>query len=133
MGGKGNGDCVNTNLLLNETGNLSRTVEQFWAMESYGTVSKGSVSLKPLQEQRALKHLKNTVEYKNNRYTVRNLWKENQPSLPFNKSVALSRFSSLEKKFERDPEFANKYKETINEYINKGHAVRLTQESKSRI
>ena len=133
MGGKGNGDCVNTNLLLNETGNLSRTVEQFWAMESYGTVSKGSVSLKPLQEQRALKHLENTVEYKNNRYTVRNLWKENQPSLPFSKSVALSRFSSLEKKFERDPEFANKYKETINEYVNKGHAVRLTQENSKNV
>ena len=70
---KKNGDRVNTNLLLNETDNLSRTVEQFWAMESHGTVSKGSVSLKPLQEQRALKHLENTIEYKNNRYTIENL------------------------------------------------------------
>ena len=132
MGGKGNGDCVNTNLLLNEVDNLSRTVEQFWAMESYGTVSKDSVPLKPLQEQRALKHLENTVEYKNNRYTVGNLRKENQPSLPFNRSLALSRFSSLEK-FERNPEFANKYKETINEYVNKGHAVKLTQENSKNV
>ena len=75
MRGKGNGDCVNTNLLLNETDNLSRTAEQFWAMKSYGTVSKDSISLKPLQEQEALKHLENTVEYKNNRYTVGNLWR----------------------------------------------------------
>ena len=66
------------------------------------------------------------VEYKNNRFTVRNLWKENQPSLQFNKSLALSRFSSLEKKFEQNPEFTNKYKDTINDYVNKNHAVKLT-------
>ena len=47
MGGKGNSHCVNTNLILNEADNLSRTVEQFWAMESYGTVSKDSISPKP--------------------------------------------------------------------------------------
>ena len=133
MGGKGNGDCVNTNLLLNETDNLSRRVEQFWVMESYGTVSNDSVSLKSLREQRTLKHLENTVEYKKNRYTVGNLWKENQPSLPFNKPLALSRFSSLEKKFERNSEFANKYKEAINEYVDKGHAVKLTQENSKNV
>ena len=83
-------------------------------MESYGMVTtlcmtKDSISLKPLQEQKALKHLKNMVEYRY-RYTVRNLSKENWPSLPFNKLLALSRFNSLEKKFEQT-EFANKYKE----------------------
>ena len=45
--------------------------------------------------------------YKNNRYTVRNLWKENQPSLPFNKPLALSRISSLEEKFEQNPPSQN--------------------------
>ena len=70
MGGKKNGPCVNTNLLLNKTDKLSQTVEQFWAIESYGTVSKDGISLKPLQRQKTLKHLENTVEHKNNRYTV---------------------------------------------------------------
>ena len=88
------------NLSDNLTDNLSQTVPQFWAMESYGTVSEHSVSLKRLHKQRALKNLENTVEYKNNRYTVGNVLKENQPSLPFKKPLALSRFSSLEKKFE---------------------------------
>ena len=73
------------------------------------------------------------VEYKNNRFTVRNLWKENQPSLQFNKSLALSRFSSLEKKFEQNPEFTNKYKDTINDYVNKNHAVKLTQEKSKNV
>ena len=47
VGGQENSDCVNTNMILNETDNSSRTVEQFWAMESYGTISKVSISLKP--------------------------------------------------------------------------------------
>ena len=47
--------------------------------------------------------------------------------------LALSRFSSLEKKFERNPEFANKYKETINDYVNKGHAVKLSQEKSKNV
>ena len=104
--------------------NLSQTVEQFWAIESYGTVGKNSISIKPLQE-----HIENTVEYKNNRYTVENLWKENQPSLPFNKELALSRVSYLEKKIERNPQFANKCNETINDYVNKGHADKLRKKN----
>lgn len=48
MGGKGNGDCVHSNFLLNEKEILSRTVEQLWAMESYGTVkSIRNISKRP--------------------------------------------------------------------------------------
>ena len=100
-------------------------------MESYGTVSKDSISLKPLQEQKVLKHLENTVEYKDYKYTVGNLWKENQ--LPFNKPLAWSRYSSLKKKFERNSEVAKKYKETINSYINKDHAVKPSQEKSKNV
>ena len=73
-------------------------------MESYGMVSKDSISLKPLQERaKGSETSQKYSGYKNNRYNVRNLWKENQPSLPFNKPLALSRFSSLEEKFEQNP------------------------------
>ena len=40
----------------------------------------------------------------------------------------MSRFHSLEKKFKRHPEFAEKYKNTLNDYINKGNAVKLSLE-----
>ena len=113
--------------------NLSRTVEQFWAMERYETVSKDSIWLKSLHQQKALKDLENTFKYKTNRYTVGNLWQENQPLLPFKKPLAVSRFSSLEKKLRRHPEFANKYKDTTNDYVNKGHSVKLTQEKSKNI
>ena len=40
----------------------------------------------------------------------------------------MSRFHSLEKKFKQHTEFAKKYKNTLNHYINKGHAVKLSLE-----
>ena len=40
----------------------------------------------------------------------------------------MSRFHSLEKKFKQHPEFASKYKNTVNDYISKGHAVKLLPE-----
>ena len=45
----------------------------------------------------------------------------------------MSRFHSLEKKFKQHPEFVEKYKTTVNDSINKGHAVKLSpQEAKHR-
>ena len=98
---------------------------------NYETVNKDSILLKPLQEQKALKHLENT---KKKTDTLSEIYgKKNQASLSFNKPLALSRFSSLEKKFEKNPEFANKYKEIINDYVNKGHAVKLSEEKSRKV
>ena len=36
-------------------------------------------------------------------------------------------------KFEQNREFANKYKETINEYLKIGHAVKLRQEKSKNV
>ena len=59
--------------------------------------------------------------------------KENQPSLECNKPLALSRFSYLDKKFEQNHKITNKYKETINDYVNKGQAVKLLQEKSKNV
>ena len=40
----------------------------------------------------------------------------------------MSRFHSLEKKFKQHPEFDKKYKNTVYDNINKGHAVNLSPE-----
>ena len=45
----------------------------------------------------------------------------------------MSRFHSLEKKFKQHPEFAEKYKSAVKDYISKGHAVILSpEEAKDR-
>ena len=128
LGGKSKTNYVRTNFMVTEAELLSNTVERFWLLESYGTCQKDDVSVLPLQERKALETLENTVQFADNHYSVGLLWKENQPILPYNKSLALSRFHSLEKKFKRHPEFAEKCKNTLNDYINKGNAVKLSLE-----
>ena len=44
----------------------------------------------------------------------------------------MSRFFGLEKRFKRDPLLAEKYKETVNQYIEKGHATKLTNDTASQ-
>ena len=51
---------------------------------------------------------------------------KNKPTLPYNKNSTLSRFHSLEKKFKQHSDFAEKCKNTVNDYINEGHAVKLS-------
>ena len=133
LGGKNGTNCVRRNFMVKETELLSNTVEKFWSLESYGTCQKDDVSVLPLQEQKALGTLENTIQFVDNHYSVGLLWKENKPTLPYNKSLALSRFHSLEKKFKQHPEFAEKYKSAVKDYISKGHAVILSpEEAKDR-
>ena len=47
---------------------------------------------------------------------------------PNNKAVAVKRLDSLKKKFEKDPEYADKYRKVMEELINLEFAVKLTEE-----
>ena len=48
--------------------------------------------------------------------------------LPNNQNLAEKRFQSLENKFAKNPEFAELYRKQINEYIDLGHAAKLTND-----
>jgi hypothetical protein len=54
------------------------------------------------------------------------MWSTDNPQLPDNRTVALSRLFALERRFNRDPEFATKYQAVLEDYINLGHARLLT-------
>lgn len=101
--------------MVNETELLLNTVKRFWSLESYGTFQKDDVSLLPFQGRNVLETLENSVQFVDNHYSLELLWKENKPTLPYNKSVALKRFHSLENKFKQHPEFAEKYNSTVND------------------
>ena len=44
--------------------------------------------------------------------------------------MVISRMSSLERKFEKQPPLKSIYVKTITEYIEKGHASKLTYKAK---
>ena len=87
--------------MVKETEYLSNTVGRFWSLKSYGTYQKDDASVLPLQEQKALETLKNTIHFVEN-YLVLDYY-ENKINQPYTKSLTLSMFhplyDSLEKKF----------------------------------
>ena len=115
LGEKSRTVYVGTNLMVNETELLLNTVKRFWSLESYGPFQKDDVFLLPFQGRNVLETLENSVQFVDNHYSLELLWKENKPTLPYNKSVALKRFHSLENKFKQHPEFAEKYNSTVND------------------
>ena len=84
--------------------NLENLVERFWDIEGYGTVSKRDPKVLPKGDKRAVDILAKTTKKENNRYSVGLLWKEDTVTLPNNRSMAISRMISLEKKFDRQPD-----------------------------
>ena len=59
-------------------------------------------------------------------HSVGLFWKEHR--FPFNRDLAIMRLKSSENKFKKDPEFHKTCKKTIKDYINKGHASKLSLE-----
>ena len=106
---------------------LNENVEKFWKVESYSTLRINERNFLPKDEQRAYDILETTTQNINNRYEVGMLWKSENPSLQNNRSLAVARLLHLEKKFKKDPVFAESYKTTINDYITQGHASKLPE------
>ena len=70
-----------------------------------------------------------TTHVSNNHYTIGLLWKDSDVTLPNNRPLAVSRFLSLENKLNKKSELKKPYTDTIRDYINKGHATKLTPEN----
>ena len=54
------------------------------------------------------------------------LWKNDDPQLPNNRKIAEARLSSLRRKFQKDPELESKYRRTMQDYIDRGYARKLS-------
>ena len=116
---------VNSNRISVNSKHLENRTENFWKIDSYGITKDANPSFA-------------NTKWKNSRIYFRknsnkNWWSlffgtimENEvPNLLNNRSLALSRFLSLEKKFKNNLEFEAQYQKTIKEYIEKRHATKL--------
>lgn len=106
---------------------LHQQVEKFWDSEShrFGNIDDSCDSR---EDRRALEILNTTTKLKNGRYEVGLLWRNRNPQLPNNRSLAERRLQQLKRRFDRSPEFAKQYEAVMNDYIAKGYAVKLSAE-----
>ena len=112
------------------TSNIDKLIQKFWNVESYSILTKKDPTLLPKNDVHTLQILESTTTKEKDRYSVRLLWRNDKPILPYNRNMAISRMLSLERKFEKQPSLKSKYVETINEYNGKVHARKLPHKAR---
>ncbi|XP_057377898.1 uncharacterized protein LOC130699710 [Daphnia carinata] len=114
-----------------EERSLSELVGRFWRLESKDSMQPPT--LMSAEDRRGEEILKRTIKYIENHHQADLMWKTDNPELLDHHSMALSRLFQIERRFKRDPSYAKRYNDVIQEYINLGHARLLsTEEAKRR-
>jgi len=99
-------------------------IERFWSTESFG-VTPTEVTKYTAKEQRALDILESTFKNLGGKCQVGFPWATDNPYFPNNRDVALRAFEQLERRFERDPEYAKMFDVQIQEYISLNFVKRI--------
>jgi len=82
-----------------------------------------------LEDRRAKEIMDKSITVVDGHYQVGLPWKYDTVDLPNNRCMAVKRINLLKKRLQRDSELLKKYTETMEMYIAKGHAVRVTEEA----
>jgi hypothetical protein len=72
--------------------------------------------------------MEDSIQKVNGHYQVSLPWKSYPPDLPNNRAFAVRRCELLRRRLLKDGDWLLKYKFTMSEYINKGHAERVPDE-----
>ena len=134
LGGSGSVDGrrqFNLHHASSEDVSLNRQLEEFWRIESHGTV-KEAFGPMSVEDRKALKIIENTISKVDGHYQMGLLWRREVPYLPFNRALAEGRLQALKRRFNRDPGLEEKYRSVIDDYVTKGYARQLNEEEASK-
>ena len=79
-----------------------------------------------VEDRRARSIMDSSVKMVGGHYEIALPWKCDTPYLPNNRSMAERRLQLLKRRLKRDPKLLESYKETMGDYLAKGHARRIT-------
>lgn len=103
-----------------KTVTLDALLRDYFKLDSIGIIN---VNHRSASEQRALNILDATTKrLESGRFETGLLWRDNITVVPNSRELALSRFTSLERKMSKDKAYADAYKLNIQGMISKGYA-----------
>ena len=106
---------------------LNRQLESLWKTDFDGSLLDSKVC-DSMEDRKALKIMGSTLTMIDGHYQVALPWRYNPPYLPNNKIVALQRAFFLKKRLMKNENLHIKYQETMNSYIDDGHAEKIPKE-----
>ena len=115
-------------LTVVENCGVNETLKRFWELESVG-ISESEDPVMSQEEECAVADFNRGLNFDGHNYEVRLLWKRDPPKLESNYAQDLRRLESVERKLRQDPVKAKAYKTAINEYVEKGFAEEVPDQS----
>ena len=110
---------------------VDHQMKQFLRLEDF-EMNRSSKKGMSIKDQEALKRMEKSVCIVGGHYEVGMLWKSDTPWLPNNKQTVEARLQSLKRKLKRDENFHRKYRELMENLIQKGYARKMTEEEMVR-
>ncbi|XP_013406078.1 uncharacterized protein LOC106170651 [Lingula anatina] len=104
-----------------------QSLEQFWSTETFGVSYQYSNPFLT-EDRKAEAMLDKSKKLVNGNYEVGMLWKSEKSTLPNNLEMAKDRYRLLNKRFEKDRNFEEKYRGIMRDNISRGYARKLTPE-----
>ena len=117
--------CIQEKIIKNpkeEYEVLDNLVRQYFELESIGVNIIGSPRSK---HDRAISILEKTSRFMGTHWETGLLWKSDEVPDADSYSTAYKRLNSLEKRMERDPEYAKLYRSEMKRFIELGYAVKI--------
>ena len=110
---------------------VDHKIKQFLRLEDID-MSRSSKKGMSIKDQETLKRMENSVCVVGGHYEVGMLWKSDTPWLPNNKQTAEAKLQSLKRKLKRDENFHRKYREFMEDLIQKRYARTMTEDEAVR-
>jgi hypothetical protein len=104
-------------------------VKESFSLENFG-IKVTAEKVRSQEDQRALSIPDRTIKYDGSRYEVGLLWKDDDPTFPESKRNAMQRLQCAERKMDKDSVAAKAHCDKMEEYIQKGFLVKLTENDK---
>ena len=106
---------------------LRQQLERLWKTDFEDTEVETKVCAS-VEDKRALEIMEGSLQQVNGHFQVALPWRHDPPYLPNNKTMAERRALLLKRRLMKDKDLLEKYRTTMNGYIEKGHAEMVPEE-----
>ena len=109
---------------------LQQQLERMWNADFDDKVRKEKMAFS-VEDKRALASMESSTTHENGRYKLGLPWREGDCTLPNNLPLAHTRLNQLKRKLSKDPNLKQMYTATMNDYLEKGYAVEVSNPDKA--